>query len=147
MYLGYRERGWVEIYKFASYPCIGKQLFQEFLQKRLYYEKGVSLKISQIRSRSFFFCSSCNCKQNITTSDMDHIREKLLKKGVSETAAELITSTRRKSLESNYNSSWRMWASWCDKNQIDAFRCDVIKILDYFFLIWEKLWIQDYWMP
>ena len=92
--------------------------------------------------------SSSNCKQNITTSGVDHIRERLLKKGVSETAARLITSTRRKSSESNYNSFWRMWASWRDKQQVDAFRCDVIKILDYLAFLFEKgLWIQDYWMP
>ena len=30
--------------------------------------------------------SSSNCKQNVTTSGVDHIRERLLKKGVSETA-------------------------------------------------------------
>ena len=36
--------------------------------------------------------SPSNCKQNITTSGVDHIRERLLKKGVSETAAQLITS-------------------------------------------------------
>ena len=40
---------------------------------------------------------SSNCKQNITTSSVDNIRERLLKKGVSETVAQLITSTRRKS--------------------------------------------------
>ena len=31
-----------------------------------------------------------------------------------------------------------MWASWCDKNQVDAFRCDVIKILDYLSFLFEK---------
>ena len=41
--------------------------------------------------------SPSNWKQNITTSGVDHIRERLLKRGVSETAAQLITSTRRKS--------------------------------------------------
>ena len=82
--------------------------------------------------------SSSNCKQNITTSGVDHIRERLLKKGVSETAAQFITSTRQKSLESNYNSSWSMWASWCAKQRIDAFRCDVIKILDYLAFLFEK---------
>ena len=60
---------------------------------------------------------------------MNHIREKLLKKAVSETTAQLITNIRRKRSQSNYNSSWRMWASCCDKEQVDAFRCDVIKIL------------------
>ena len=38
--------------------------------------------------------SPSNCKQNITTSGVDHIRERLLKKGVSETAAQLITSIK-----------------------------------------------------
>ena len=40
--------------------------------------------------------SSSNCKQNITTGGLDHIRETILKKGVSETSAKLITSTRQK---------------------------------------------------
>ena len=84
------------------------------------------------------YSSPIDCKQNITTSGVDHIREKLLKKGVSETASQLITSTRRKSSESNYNSSWRMWDSWCDKQQFDAFRCDVIKILDYLAFLFEE---------
>ena len=78
------------------------------------------------------------CKQNIRTSGVNHIRERLLKKEVSETAAQLITSTRWKSSQSNYNSYWRIWASWCDKQQVDAFQCDVIKNLDYLALLFEK---------
>ena len=31
-----------------------------------------------------------------------------------------------------------MWASWCDKQQVDAFRCDVVKILDYLAFLFEK---------
>ena len=54
---------------------------------------------------------SSNCKQNITTSGVNSIREKLLKKGFSETAAQLITSTRRKSSHWNCNSSQRVWGS------------------------------------
>ena len=69
---------------------------------------------------------------------MDHIRERLLKKGVSETAAQLITSTRQKGSESNYNSSWGMWASWCDKQQVDAFWGDIIKVLDYLVFLFKK---------
>ena len=45
--------------------------------------------------------SSSNCKQNIATSGVDHISERLLKKGVSETAVQLVTITRRTSSESN----------------------------------------------
>ena len=84
--------------------------------------------------------SSSNCKQNITNRHVDHIRERLLKKGVSETASQLITSTRRKSSESNYNSFWRMWASWCDKQPFDAFRCDGIKVLDYLALLFQNIY-------
>ena len=69
---------------------------------------------------------------------MDHIKERLPKKRLSETASHLITSTRRKKSESNYKSSWRLWASWCNKQQADAFRCDVTKILDYLTFLFEK---------
>ena len=31
-----------------------------------------------------------------------------------------------------------MLASWCDKQQIIAFRCDMIKILDYLAFLFEK---------
>ena len=31
-----------------------------------------------------------------------------------------------------------MLASWCDKQQVDAFRYDVIKILDYLAFLFEK---------
>ena len=47
-------------------------------------------------NKSTLGSSSSNCKQNITTSGVDHIRERLLEKGVSGTVAEVITSTRRK---------------------------------------------------
>ena len=38
--------------------------------------------------------SSCYCKQNIMASSVEHIRERLLKKWVSEIAAKLITKTK-----------------------------------------------------
>ena len=63
----------------------------------------------------------------------DYLRREFL-----ETAAQLITSTRRKNSESNYNLSWRIWASWCDKQQVDTFQCDAIKILDYLAFLFEK---------
>ena len=31
-----------------------------------------------------------------------------------------------------------MWASWCDIQQNDVLRCDVINILDYFSFLFEK---------
>ena len=32
-----------------------------------------------------------------------------------------------------------MWASSCDKQQVDAFRCDVIKILDLLLILLSSL--------
>ena len=69
---------------------------------------------------------------------MDHIGEILLKKTVSETAVQLITSTRRKSSDLNLYSSWRIWISWCDKQEVDAFRCDIIELLEYLAFLFEK---------
>ena len=69
---------------------------------------------------------------------VDKIRERLFRKGVLETGAQLIISRRRKISKSNCNSSWTMLASWCDKQQIIAFRCDIIKILDYLAFLFEK---------
>ena len=69
---------------------------------------------------------------------MDHIREILLKKTVSETAVQLITSTRRKCSDSNHYSSWRIWVGWSDKQEVDGFRCNVIKILEYLAFLFEK---------
>ena len=82
--------------------------------------------------------SCSNCKENIMTSGVDQLRERLFKKGVSETPAKFIASARRKCSESNYNSSWRILDSWCDKQQVHAFRCNVIKILDYLVFLFEK---------
>ena len=31
-----------------------------------------------------------------------------------------------------------MWDSWCYKQQVDAFPCDVMKILDYLAFLFEK---------
>ena len=31
-----------------------------------------------------------------------------------------------------------MWANWWDKQQVDAFRCDLMKILDYLAFLFEK---------
>ena len=83
--------------------------------------------------------SSCSrSKQKIATSVVDLILERLRKNRVSETIVEHIANARQRRSETNYKSSWRIWASWCDKQQIDAFSCDVILILDYLAFLSEK---------
>ena len=80
------------------------------------------------------------CYEKVRRTMRTAIVSKHLTKRVLETTAQLITSTRRKNSQSNYNSPWRMWASWCDKQQVDAFQCDVIKVLDYLAFLLEKLY-------
>ena len=83
--------------------------------------------------------SSSICKQNFASTNMDYIREKHIKKGVSETATQLITKARSKSSRANYKSSWGMLVrSLCDKQQIIAFRCSVIHISDYLDSLYRK---------
>ena len=67
---------------------------------------------------------------------MYHIRERLLDDD--KTVSQLTKNTGQKSSESNYDLSRRMWDSWCDKQQVDAFCCDVIKILGYLAFLFEK---------
>ena len=98
------------------------------LSTRNVYSSSIATSEEQKLKKPKRGSPSSNWKKNITTSSVDHIMKRSLKKGVSETAAQSITSTRRKSSGSDYNLFWRMWASWCDKQQADAFRYDVIKI-------------------
>ena len=75
--------------------------------------------------------SSPSEKQNPQSSALDDFRSKLQNKGISGTAANLITSCRRQSTLSNYNSSWNQWASWCRERHFDPFRAGLNRILDY----------------
>ena len=75
--------------------------------------------------------TSINNKQNIKISGLDGFRQRLLATGISERASKVISSTRRRGLLSNYNSSWSKWASWCGERKLDPFRCAIGKVLDY----------------
>ena len=55
-------------------------------------------------------------------SGVDGFRQRLVEEGVSESASNLISCSRRKSSNSNYTASWRKWTSWCAKKQIDPFQ-------------------------
>ena len=62
-------------------------------------------------------------KSNNEVSYLDYYRQHLAKEGISERASNLIFSSRREGTNSNYCSSWNKWASWCDKQKVDPFRC------------------------
>ena len=48
-----------------------------------------------------------------------------------ESATSLISSARRPSSNSNYDSSWGKWVSWCSRKEIDPAQCSVHFILDF----------------
>ena len=50
--------------------------------------------------------------------------------GISQRAVSLTTNSRRTGSNSNYESAWRKWASWCAERKADPTRCNVNYILD-----------------
>jgi len=40
-------------------------------------------------------------------------------------------SSQKQGTNANYESAWRRWSNWCDKQQVDPFSCDLTLILDY----------------
>ena len=60
-------------------------------------------------------------KQNLKISGLESYRKVLAAEGVSKEASDLITSCRRQGSTSNYESSWRKWASCCSQRQLIHF--------------------------
>ena len=50
----------------------------------------------------------------------------------------LILSSRGEGTNSNYCSSWNKWASWCDKQKVDPFRCILKRVLDFLAELFEQ---------
>ena len=70
-------------------------------------------------------------KQNFQISGMDGLRARLQKEGVSREASNLIIKSRRSSSNSNYESAWGKWASWCAERKIDPFCSNINQILEF----------------
>ena len=77
-------------------------------------------------------------KSNNVVSRLDYYRQHLARKGISERASNLILSSRTEDTNSNYCSSWNKWASWCDKQNIDPFRCALEWVLDFLAELFEQ---------
>ena len=90
-----------------------------------------STKTKEFTAKPNWGNSSINSEQVSNTSDLDNFRKRLSETGISESAARLISNTRRPGSASKYNSSWGKCAGWCSEEKIDPFRCNVKKILDY----------------
>ena len=75
--------------------------------------------------------SSISGKQNIKVSGLESFRKSLIDLGLSKSATSPISSARRPSSNSNFNSSWGKWVSWCSRKEIDPVQCSVNFVLDF----------------
>ena len=64
-------------------------------------------------------------KQDFKTNGLKTFRKNLAEKGISNTAANLISDSRRSGTTANYQSAWKKWVSWCSKKQIDPVTCSI----------------------
>ena len=62
---------------------------------------------------------------------MESLRKPLIDSGLSKSATSLISSARRPSSNSDYDSFWGNWVSWCSRKEIDPVLCSVSFILDF----------------
>ena len=104
-------------------------------------ECGVSdltSNISKSLDKPFRKSTSLDREQNIKVSGLASFRKGLEAKGISERASSLISSSRRRSTTSHYESSWRKWICWCDRREIDTIECDLSHVLDFLASLFDE---------
>ena len=62
---------------------------------------------------------------------MECFKESLNFQSLNLQSISLISSARRPSSNSNYDSSWWKWISWCSRKEIDLVQCSVNFILNF----------------
>ena len=77
-------------------------------------------------------------EKETATGGMVSFRERLKSSGLSESARNLVSHSRREGTLANYESSWRLWSSWCREQSIDPVRCPLNHILNYLSMLFDK---------
>ena len=77
-------------------------------------------------------------KSNNATSSVGCLRKRLAEEGISERSSDLIISSRREGILSNYSSAWNKWVSWCIEQNFDPVQCNVNWILDFLAFLFES---------
>ena len=77
-------------------------------------------------------------KQIISTSDLEGYRETLIKLEILERVVDVIVSSKRQRSSVNYNSSCKIWISWCYTKQVDPFRCPINYVPDFLACLCSK---------
>ena len=75
--------------------------------------------------------------QSNEISGMVGVRQCLEAEGVSKRASMLITKSRSLGTRSNYESAWKKFCGWCDKQKINPIQCSINYVLDYLAELFE----------
>ena len=59
--------------------------------------------------------TSSSVEQDFKTNGLENFRKNLVEKGISNTAANLISNSRKSGTTANYQSAWKKWVSWCSE--------------------------------
>ena len=107
----------------------------------LVYEKSHTLTyITKFLNEPLSRNTPTSSKSNNAMGSLDYYMQLLAKERSSELSSKLIFSSRRNGTNSVYSSSWNKWASWCEKQKIDSFRCALKWVLVFLADLFE----QDY---
>ena len=88
-------------------------------------------KGTQSSNKTRFSTKPSGGKQNATTSGVGSFREKPLAERLSKSAISLISDARRSGTVNHYESSWKKWDSWCNRQGFHPIRCDLNPILKF----------------
>ena len=75
--------------------------------------------------------SSPSSEQDSKTGGLDSFWARLQEKGISKTASDLISKSKRPNSNANFELSSRKWDSWCARRETDSFSSNINEILDY----------------
>ena len=70
-------------------------------------------------------------KEEVPVSCIENFRESLQSKGFPEKVSKILLSSWRGSTAKQYESAWKGWSSWCNKEKINPFSATIRHILRY----------------
>ena len=82
--------------------------------------------------------TSSSVAQDFETNGLENFRKNLVEKGISNTAGNLISNSRRSSTAVNCQSTVKKWVSWCSEGQIDPVTCSINFVLSFLGNLFEK---------
>ena len=94
--------------------------------------------ISGTFGRSQGTSTPSSVEQDFKTNDLENFRKNLVEKGISNTAANLISTSSRSGTTANYQSARKKWVSWRSERQIDPVTCSINFVLYFLGNLFEN---------